>query len=103
MVCVTTLRIETPRTMVLDYGKILIYYWPMKRPDLAQRNTTHGLSQSCKSEYRSWKDMRGRCNRPNNKDYKDYGARGIIVCERWNDFALFYNDMGPKPYGHTID
>jgi len=39
--------------------------------------------------------MRGRCNNPNNQDYSDYGGRGIKVCERWNDFALFVEDVYP--------
>lgn len=70
---------------------------------MATRNTTHGLSGANRSEYRSWKDMRSRCFNPNNSDFKDYGGRGITVCERWNDFSLFLEDMGEKPAGHTID
>lgn len=48
--------------------------------------------------------MRQRCNDPNSKDYKSYGGRGIKVCKRWDDFAKFYSDMGPRPSPkHTID
>jgi len=47
--------------------------------------------------------MRARCLNPNNTDYKDYGGRGIAICERWNDFALFLSDMGSRPHGTTID
>lgn len=70
---------------------------------LAARNTTHGLMRSNSGEYRSWKDMRARCNNPNNTDYRDYGGRGIVVCKRWDDFAAFLSDMGPRPEGHTLD
>lgn len=66
------------------------------REVLIKRNTVHGLSKSNKEEYRSWKDMRARCSNPKNKDYKDYGERGITICDRWNDFSLFLYDMGKK-------
>ena len=60
-----------------------------------QRNkeSNHGLRNH--PLYVRWKNMRGRCNNPNNQDYKDYGDRGIKVCERWNDFTLFVEDMYP--------
>ena len=55
-------------------------------------------------EYRSWQHMRSRCNNLNNQDYRYYGGRGIKVCERWNDFSLFYKDMGDKPgKDYTLD
>ena len=36
-----------------------------------------------------WEGMRKRCNNANCKPYKNYGGRGITVCEEWNDFAKF--------------
>lgn len=39
--------------------------------------------------YNIWKSMRGRCNNPNDKSYKNYGKRGIKVCKEWNDYANF--------------
>lgn len=71
--------------------------------NLVDRNTTHGLSEARRREYRSWKDMRARCNNPKDSDYSDYGGRGILICERWDDFSLFYSDMGLRPKGLTID
>lgn len=56
----------------------------------------HGLSNS--PEYKSWDAMRQRCNNPRNDNYKNYGARGIRVDPRWEDFNNFYEDMGPKPF-----
>ena len=53
--------------------------------------------------YRAWQWMRIRCNNPNNDHYQYYGARGIIVCERWNDFRNFLKDMGEKPEGLTLE
>jgi hypothetical protein len=57
-----------------------------------------------KSEYRSWCSMRDRCRNPNSQDYKNYGGRGISVCDRWNLFENFIEDMGSKPTpGHTLE
>ena len=49
--------------------------------------------------YNVWIKMRGRCNNPRDAAYKNYGARGIYVCERWNtSFEAFRSDMGePRP------
>ena len=55
-------------------------------------------------EYRAWACMRTRCRNPNSQDYALYGGRGILVCERWNSFAAFLEDMGLKPSPkHSID
>lgn len=53
--------------------------------------------------YKSWSSMKSRCNNKNNESYPNYGARGITVCEKWNDFKIFYEDMGLKPDGLTLD
>jgi hypothetical protein len=47
--------------------------------------------------------MIGRCTNPNFKQFKDYGGRGIAVCERWRTFANFLADMGERPPGLTIE
>lgn len=61
---------------------------------------THGKSRSNKKEFQTWCRMKGRCSNKKSKDYKDYGRRGIIVCERWiNSFEYFLEDMGCKPIG----
>jgi hypothetical protein len=41
--------------------------------------------------------MRYRCDDPSNKDYKNYGGRGITYCKRWRDFMNFAEDVGHKP------
>lgn len=43
--------------------------------------------------YRVWVEMKRRCNAKNRPNYKDYGARGIRVCEGWLEFKGFYEDM----------
>ena len=55
-------------------------------------------------EYRSWIRMKARCYNKRNNRYKWYGGRGIRVCDRWlNSFTAFYEDMGKRPKGHSID
>jgi hypothetical protein len=63
--------------------------------------TQHGMSGT--ATYCCWANMKYRCNNPNSKKYSDYGGRGIRVCERWNDFKVFFADMGEKPHGLTLD
>jgi hypothetical protein len=41
-----------------------------------------------------WRGMIQRCRDHNQENYKNYGARGITVCERWNKFQNFFSDMG---------
>jgi hypothetical protein len=53
--------------------------------------------------YNVWVNMRQRCTNPNVKQWDDYGGRGIIICDRWNDFHTFVADMGPRPEGYTLD
>jgi hypothetical protein len=48
-------------------------------------------------EWLAWKAMRQRCNNPNDRAFKNYGARGIAVCKRWDSFESFFSDLGPKP------
>lgn len=64
---------------------------------IRQTNSTHGMYGA--PGYSSWMNMWDRCTRVKNKHYKDYGGRGITVCDRWRDFALFIADMGERPPG----
>ena len=42
--------------------------------------------------YKIWQGIKTRCYNENDKSYKNYGGRGIIMCEEWlNDFMNFYN------------
>jgi hypothetical protein len=51
-----------------------------------------------------WLGMKKRCSYPGHAYYKNYGGRGIKVCDRWIDsFETFAADMGPRPPGMTID
>jgi len=69
-------------------------------------NTKHGHSLwngKPSPTYQSWRTMKMRCQNPNYPRFKDWGARGIKVCERWQDFVNFLEDMGEKPEGLTLD
>lgn len=62
---------------------------------------THGLSNS--GTYQTWEAMIQRCTNPRSTGWKDYGGRGITVCERWRKFENFLADMGERPCGMTLD
>lgn len=67
----------------------------------AQR-VTHGQSRG--RVYRIWSSMHQRCSNDNTVAYHRYGGRGITVCERWDDFEVFYADMGDPPSkAHSLD
>jgi hypothetical protein len=54
--------------------------------------------------YRIWDCMKQRCNNPNNASYKNYGGRGIKVCDRWlKSFENFYADVGDCPPGMSLE
>jgi hypothetical protein len=61
----------------------------------------HGKRES--KVYQVWVDMIRRCNNPNRENYKDYGGRGISVCDEWMTFEGFYRDMGDPPQGMSIE
>ena len=67
------------------------------------RLITHGMTKT--PEYHAWIDMKHRCFNPNNKQYSNYGGRGITVCDRWkNSFQNFLADMGSRLTAkHSLD
>jgi len=60
----------------------------LRNENTGKRFLKKGLSTT--RLYNIWRGMRKRCNNPNEKSYKFYGAKGIKVCEEWNDFEIFY-------------
>lgn len=64
-------------------------------------STTHG--QTGGRTYRTWVRILARCRDPSNIGYPDYGGRGITVCERWLSYENFFEDMGDRPRGKTIE
>jgi hypothetical protein len=65
------------------------------------RCTTHGKTNSI--VYKKWTDMKTRCTNSNTKGFKNYGGRGIVVCERWTKFENFLEDMGDPPENMTLE
>lgn len=68
--------------------------------------TTHGRSNRHSKHYptySSWQHMKDRCLNKNNKYYKNYGGRGIKICERWMKFEHFLEDMGDRAKDVTLD
>jgi len=70
----------------------------------AERLTTHGESLKI-PEYCAWRRMKDRCLNENFKGFKNYGGRGIKICDRWLDsYENFLADMGRKPSeNHSLD
>ena len=63
--------------------------------------TTHGMTDT--REWGSWRGMHKRCYDPKATGYKNYGGRGVVVCERWKSFENFFEDMGVRPKETTLD
>lgn len=62
---------------------------------------THGMTET--KTFRAWIHMHDRCNRKKHPSYKNYGGRGISVCERWGKFENFLEDMGEAPKNRSLD
>lgn len=95
-------------------------YWKVQCDcgSIAERDAyslEQGLSLGCKRcrhhrdellhtpEHHVWKDLFDRCYNPNERGFKNYGGRGIKVCERWHGkdgFRNFLEDMGKRPSKH---
>lgn len=64
---------------------------------LAERNYKHGMANT--PEQKCWSEMKRRCFDSSRAGWKNYGGRGITICDRWlESFENFLGDMGPKPY-----
>jgi len=73
----------------------------MDRTLLKEIKTTHGMSRT--KIYGVWTGMIQRCTNQKDTSYKNYGGRGIKVCERWLTFENFLADMGAPGEGMTIE
>ena len=69
------------------------------------RLDTHRTHGDCHSvEYQTWANMLDRCRARTGKAYRNYGSRGISVCERWLEYENFLADVGRRPSPkHSID
>ena len=67
---------------------------------------THHMSNT--KIYKTWQGMRNRCFKAYHKNFKDYGGRGITVCDEWNnDFQIFFDYVSQLPHfgeeGYSLD
>lgn len=56
---------------------------------ISKAHTKHGMYST--RLYIIWKNLRNRCDNPNNPKYNRYGKRGITYCKEWNDFSVFHD------------
>lgn len=84
-----------------DCGKRVV-----KKASDVKRGKTKSCSRKCTTGnpskhplYQTWDGIKKRCYQPNATGYKNYGGRGITMCDRWlNSFWTFVKDMGNKPF-----
>lgn len=75
-----------------------------ERSNISRQNapTKHGLRKH--PLYQTWFNMIQRCEVASCISYKNYGAKGVRVCDRWKSVASFIEDMGEKPdSSYTLD
>jgi len=74
-------------------------------PHNKRHGESPGIGRSPSKEYKAWLKMKSRCNKKNDKDYKNYGGRGIVICAEWvNSYETFLRDVGRAPsMNHSLD
>lgn len=79
-----------------------------KRTLISASRIAHGHSNkgdangSPTRTYTTWTNMLKRCRSQKHKSFKEYGGRGIRVCDKWSSFQGFLDDMGERPEGMTL-
>lgn len=78
----------------------------VRKETTAKRSIKHGMSKN--PLFGAWNTMRQRCLNPKNHKYKNYGGRGIKVCQEWQDsFQAFYDHVSQLPHfgenGYSLD
>lgn len=72
----------------------------VQRQSARDRQTKHG---KCGTRlYRIWKGIVVRCTNPNHHTYKNYGAKGITVCDEWRTFEPFLEWSVANGYSDTL-
>jgi hypothetical protein len=88
-----------------DIGRKVNSCGCLRRDTAAHRMTTHGFTvgRRIPTWYKAWAEMWRRCTDATRANWLDYGGRGITVCDRWKDAALFHADMGEPAKGMSLD
>jgi len=82
----------------LKHGRVVSCGCQLREKSI-QRLTIHGGAKT--RLFSIWMDMRKRCSNPHHWAYKYYGGKGVTVCDRWNDFEKFRDDMGAAHDAHV--
>jgi len=72
---------------------------------MSKRTMTHGLSLKNGKEtrlHRIWENMKARCLTETHQSYKNYGDRGIMVCDEWLDYKVFYDWAMSNGYKNNL-
>ena len=70
---------------------------------VSARNFKHGRGTAKNKTYNTWIHLKHRCFNSNDKQFCDYGGRGISVCDEWrNDFKTFYDWSMSHGYNDTL-
>ncbi len=72
-----------------------------KKRESQRGKVSHGMMLT--PTHYTWAGMRCRCSNPKHVHYAKYGGRGIKVCEKWQTFLGFFEDMGERPIGKELD
>lgn len=71
------------------------------KEEFKTRFIKHGMRNTL--TYSTWRSMNTRCKNAHIAQYNDYGGRGISICDRWKCFENFFQDMGERPQGTSLD
>lgn len=90
------------RTDIKSHGYCNLHWQRLKRNGtLEPKMLKNGPRSKYPEEYKSWEGALQRCYTKTNNAYRNYGGRGIKMCDRWTEkpygFSNFIKDMGPKP------
>lgn len=101
-------RAETSRRYYERHKELCIQRnldWQRRNRDKVK--TSNARWYASESLVETWKSMKARCQRETHHAYKNYGGRGITVCDEWQSYQGFkqYIDahLGPRPEGYTLD
>lgn len=92
----------------VEQGKLLRKNFPTRSCGCLVKKHGHAGKTGRSGTYKSWESMLARCFSEKSASYKDYGQRGITVCDKWNpakggSFCNFLSDMGERPKGMTLE
>ncbi len=95
--------LQTGVSTAVMYQRIFLKRWAIEAALFTPQQVVRKDGAWRTPTWHIWQGMIQRCRNPKNPSFKNYGGRGIKVCERWMDFDSFLADMGQRPAGMEID